>query len=113
MKEMYFTIAGCSHYFGSQFMEKGMKVKLVKEPDNEYDREAIQVLIKGLGKCGYVANSPSTVKGESMSAGRLYDKLGKEAKGKIVFVFPGTAICRITDTGLNPQKDADEKNESN
>lgn len=48
-----------------------------------------------------------------MSAGRLYDKLGKEAKGKIVFVFPGTAICRITDTGLNPQKDADEKNESN
>ena len=80
MKEMYFTIAGCSHYFGSQFMEKGMKVKLVKEPDNEYDREAIQVLIKGLGKCGYVANSPSTVKGESMSAGRLYDKLGSEGK---------------------------------
>ena len=37
MKEMYFTIAGCNHYFGSDFMEKGMKVKLVKEPDNEYD----------------------------------------------------------------------------
>ena len=31
-------------------MEKGMKVKLVKEPDNEYDNEAIQVKIKGLGK---------------------------------------------------------------
>ena len=43
MKEMYFTIAGCNHYFGSDFMEKGMKVKLVKEPDNEYDNEAIQV----------------------------------------------------------------------
>ena len=27
MKEMYFTIAGCNHYFGSDFMEKGMKVK--------------------------------------------------------------------------------------
>lgn len=50
MKEMYFTIAGCNHYFGSDFMEKGMKVKLVKEPDNEYDSEAIQVKIKGLGK---------------------------------------------------------------
>ncbi len=36
--EMYFTIAGCSHYFGSDFMEKGMKVKLEKEPDNEYDK---------------------------------------------------------------------------
>ena len=33
MEELYFTIAGCSHYFGSDFMEKGMKVKLEKEPD--------------------------------------------------------------------------------
>lgn len=56
MEELYFTIAGCSHYFGSDFMEKGMKVKLEKEPDNEYDKEAIQVKIKGLGKVGYVAS---------------------------------------------------------
>ena len=50
MKELYFTIAGCSHYFGSDFIEKGMKVKLEKEPDNAYDKEAIQVKVKGLGK---------------------------------------------------------------
>lgn len=100
MEEMYFTIAGCSHYYGTQFMEKGMKVKLVKEPDNEYDKEAIMVKIKGLGKCGYVANSPYTVQGESMSAGRLYDKIGDKAKGKIVFVVGGTAVCRITDEGF-------------
>ena len=68
-------------------MEKGMKVKLLKEPDNAYDKEAIQVKINGLGKIGYVANSPFTVKGESMSAGRLYDKLGDTAKGKIMFVL--------------------------
>lgn len=48
--EMYFTITGCSHYFGNAFMEKGMKVKLEKEPDNEYDKEAIMVKVKGLGK---------------------------------------------------------------
>ena len=46
-----------------------------------------QVKIKGFGKVGYVANSPYTVKGESMSAGRLYDKIGGKAKGKIVFVL--------------------------
>lgn len=78
-----------------------MKVKLVKEPDNEFDKEAIQVKIKGLGKCGYVANSPYTVKGESMSAGRLYDRLGDKAKGKIVFVIDGGAVCRITDAGIS------------
>ena len=29
-----------------------------------------------------------------------YDKLGDRAKGKIVFVIDGGAICKITDTGL-------------
>ncbi len=103
MGEMYFTIAGCKHYFGSSFMEKGMKVKLVKESDNEYDKEAIQVQVKGLGKVGYVANSPFTVKGESMSAGRLYDKIGDRAKGKIMFVVDGGVVCRIIDTGMDEQ----------
>ena len=103
MEEMYCTIAGCSHYYGTQFMEKGMKVKLEKEPDNSYDKEAIMVKIKGLGKCGYVANSPYTVQGESMSAGRLYDKIGDKAKGRIVFVIGGTAVCRITDDGMEKQ----------
>lgn len=104
MEKLYFTIAGCSHYFGNDFMEKGMKVKLEKEPDNEYDKEAIQVKIKGLGKIGYVANSPFTVKGESMSAGRLYDKIGDKAKGKVVFVVDGGVVCRITDTGTDDIK---------
>lgn len=106
MEEMYFTIAGCSHYYGTQFMEKGMKVKLEKEPDNLYDKEAIMVKIKGLGKCGYVANSPYTVQGESMSAGRLYDKIGDKAKGRIVFVIGGTAVCRVTDDGLEKMEDS-------
>ena len=110
MNEMYFTIAGCNHYFGTGFMEKGMKVKLIKEPDNEYDKEAIQVKIKGLGKVGYVANSPFTVKGESMSAGRLYDKLGDKAKGKIVFVVGGGAVCKITEAGVEPAVTITEKN---
>ena len=112
MEELYFTIAGCSHYFGSDFMEKGMKVKLEKEPDNEYDKEAIQVKIKGLGKVGYVANSPFTVKGESMSAGRLYDKIGDKAKGKVVFVVDGGVVCRITTTGIDDTTDNENVRDS-
>lgn len=103
MKEMYITLTGCNHYFGSDFMEKGMTVQLVKEPTNEYDKEAIMVKFKGLGKCGYVANSPYTVKGETMSAGRLYDKIGDEAKAKIVLIIQGGVICKVTKTGLGNQ----------
>lgn len=46
----------------------------------------------------YVANSLFTVKGESMSAGRLYDKIGDKAKGKVVFVVDGGIACRIINT---------------
>ena len=52
MEELYFTITGCSHYFGSDFMEKGMKVKLEKEPDNEYDK----IGDKTKGKVAFVVN---------------------------------------------------------
>ena len=95
MAKQYFTLTGCNHYFGNDFMKKGMKVKLKKEPKNEYDAEAIMVKMKGIGKVGYVANSAYTVQGDTMSAGRLYDKIGKKAKAKIVYVIPGGAICKL------------------
>ena len=95
MKEVYFTITGMNHYLGSDFLKKGMKVKLIKEPDNEYDKEAIRVELKGLGKIGYVANSPYTVLGDSKSAGRMYDLMKKKAKGKVLLVTPKGALCEL------------------
>lgn len=76
MAKVFITLTGTKHYFGNDFLEKGTKIRLEKEPDNEYDKEAIKVTYEGLGKIGYVANSSYTVIGESMSAGRLYDKIG-------------------------------------
>ena len=94
---MFFTITGTNYRYGHDFMKPGMKVKLIKEPENEYDREAIRVEMKGLGLIGYVANSIKTVKGKSLSAGRLYDRIGKKAKGKIVYVLEDSVICRIVE----------------
>ena len=42
MKEIYFTLTGTNHWYGQDFLKKGMKVKLEKEPDNKYDKEAIK-----------------------------------------------------------------------
>ena len=93
--KIYFTITGMNHYLGQDFMEKGMEVLLEKEPDNEHDREAIQVKLEGLGKVGYVANSPWTVVGESYSAGRLYDKIGEKASGKILYLLDEGILCAL------------------
>ena len=95
MAKIYFTLTGMKHYFGDDFLEKGMRLELVKEPDNKYDSEAIMVKLKRLGKIGYVANSPYTVIGESISAGRLYDKIGDTASAKIVLVTPRGVICKV------------------
>lgn len=95
MSTIYFTVTGTSHYFGTEFLEKGMKLRLVKEPDNEHDREAIRVELAGLGKLGYVANSPYTVQGESFSAGRLYDRIGDTASGEVLYKLPKGVLCTL------------------
>ena len=52
MEELYFTIAGCSHYFGSDFIKKGMKVKLdvesipqIKQSRGLQERGRVQQMI--------------------------------------------------------------------
>ena len=67
MGKVYFTLTGTKHYYGNDFLKPGMKLILEKEPDNEYDKEAILVKMEGIGKLGYVANSPYTVLGDSCS----------------------------------------------
>ncbi len=103
MSEIYFTIAGTSHWLGQDFIKPEMKVKLVKEPDNQVDKEAIKVTMPGIGQIGYVANSPYTVLGESYSAGRIYDKIGKKAYGEVLFVSAKGIICKLTE-GLRKKR---------
>ena len=95
MKRVFFTITGTKYRFGHDFLEPGMKVILEKEPDNAYDSEAIKVILKGLGHIGYVANSVHTVKGESCSAGRIYDRIGKKAEGTVKYVLPDAVVCKL------------------
>ncbi len=108
MKKIYFTVTGTWHYYGQEFLEPGMRVNLVKDPDNEYDKEAIRVEMEGLGKIGFVANSPQTVKGESYSAGRLYDKIGDSAAGVVKYLLPEGVLCRLAETEEEPEEEPEE-----
>lgn len=104
MKKIYFTITGTKHYYGQEFFEPGMQVKLIKDPKNEFDQEAIRVELEGLGQVGCVANSPYTVLGESMSAGRLYDKIGDDAIGVVKYKLSNGILCELIDTGIENEK---------
>lgn len=93
---IYFTIVATDFYYGTSFLERGDQITLEKEPDNTHDKEAIMVKMEGLGKMGYVANSTHTVMGESLSAGRLYDKIEDSAKAEVMYVMDRGALCRIS-----------------
>lgn len=100
MKQIYFTVTGIKFRYGADFyaagfLRPGQPVRLVKEPENEYDSDAIRVEMDGLGQIGYVANSVHTVLGESKSAGRIYDRIGKKAVGTILYVTPRGVICAL------------------
>ena len=101
MGKIYFTLTGTKYYYGKEFLKPGMTLQLEKEPDNQYDKEAIVVKMEGLGDIGYVANSTYTVIGESMSAGRIYDNIGDTAKAKVVLITDRGILCKISKKSLS------------
>lgn len=92
---MYITVTAFQNMHGSKPLKIEGLIKLVKEPDNKYDTEAIACEMRYFGKVGYVANSTNTVVKGCMSAGRVYDKIDDEYFAKIKFVTGSVAIAKI------------------
>lgn len=96
-KPYFVTITGINHYYGKKPFKIGRVIRLIKEPDNEYDSEAILAFMPFVDTIGYVANSTNTVYDGTISAGRLYDKFDDYAYGKIMFVTHSSAIALVLD----------------
>ena len=52
-----------------------------------------------------MANSPHTVIGDSWSAGRLYDKIGDQAKGKVFLVMEKGVLCQLDTEKNSPDRE--------
>lgn len=61
----------------------GTKVDLVKQPDNEFDGEAIAVVVAGV-QDGFVSAFYKTRKPDTVSAGRIYDRFDDSISGEVV-----------------------------
>lgn len=92
---MYITIIAFNKFHGTKPLRLGAIVKLVKEPDNKYDTEAIACEMRHFGKIGYVANSVNSVIKGCMSSGRVFDKIEDEYFAKIHFITENNAIAKI------------------
>lgn len=91
----FITITGIDHYYGKKPFEVGRVFKIIKEPDNEYDDEAICAFLPFIEKIGYVANSTRTIYQGTVSAGRLYDKIDDYAYAKTMFITHSSVIALV------------------
>lgn len=94
-RNIFITITGSKFYFGMKPFAIDRVFKLVKEPDNEHDAEAIRAELPIIGKIGYVANSPETVVKGTISAGRLYDYIQMESFAQVLFVTDTQVIALV------------------
>ena len=92
---LYITVLASNKLHGQKPLAIDGIVKLVKEPENKYDTEAIACEMRYFGKIGYVSNSVQTVAKGTMSAGRLYDKISDEYFAKIKFITGDVAIAKV------------------
>ena len=95
MSTMFVTITGISKYYGDKPFEIGRVVRLVKEPSNKYDGDAIRVELPYVETVGYVANSPNTVYRGTYSAGRIYDKMENVAYAEVAFITHSSIIAAL------------------
>ena len=79
-----FTITGTKFYENSKKLYPGAPLKLLKEPDNEFDNDAIAIYF-GDEKVGYVANSDYTKHELTASAFELQDKVPDSIQAEYLF----------------------------
>ncbi len=108
MESYFITITGIKNYYGFKPFEIGKLFKISKEFENTYDSEAIVAELPFIDTIGYVANSVHTVYDGTVSAGRLYDKIGDYAYAHTLFITHSSIIAVV----VSPEEveiDCDEK----
>lgn len=93
--DIFTTVVGINNYEGNKVFKLGSIIKLLKEPENDYDAEAIACEIEYIGKVGYLANSTKTVIKGTMSAGRVYDKIDNVSFCEVKFIANNSVIAKV------------------
>ncbi len=120
-EDIFVTITGLNFCYGMKPFAIGNIIRLVKEPGNPYDAEAVRAEMPFIGRVGYAANSPHTMAQGTYSAGRLYDKMGDAVFARVMFTTQTKVIARVewglkkvvevsqiqeTEHATKPEKDA-------
>lgn len=95
MYDIYTAVIQTGFNKSRKILNLGEEVILIKDPDNNYDPEAISCVVPSLGKIGYVINNFKILPVGCFSAGRIYDmfKVGIFAETK--FILKDISILKL------------------
>ena len=114
INEKYVTVICFNQFHGKKIFKIGSILKLIKEPDNNHDSEAIRVEMRYAGKVGYLANSTKTVVRGTMSSGRVYDKIDDDNAYAIVkFISHQNVIAKVIEEDELAELRKDPENDVN
>ena len=98
--DIYITLVGFNQFHGTKPFKINSLLKLVKDPNNQYDLEAIGVHMRYAGQ-------------GTMSGGRLYDKILDTDFAEVKFISNDSIIAKIlTDDEIEELK-KDPENDIN
>jgi len=80
-REDLFTITGTKFYENGINPDRSLPLRLVREPENEFDRDAIAVYVADK-KIGYVANSDHTSFQKTSKASQLCGRISDTSEGE-------------------------------
>ena len=91
----FVTVCGFSACRGIEPFNIGARFMCQKEPDNPYDDEAIRVMDDSGMTIGYLANGGSTRANGTLSASRVYDRVGNLFVIEVWFTTRTKIICKV------------------
>lgn len=112
-KDLFITVTGFNNYHGLKPFKVNSVLKLVKEPDNAYDDEAIAVEMRYAGKVGFVANSYRRKAKGTMSAGRIYEKILDKDYAQVKFITDSAIIAKVLTIEEQDELRKDPENDIN
>ena len=91
----FVTVCGFSAYRGIEPFHIGARFMCQKEPNNTHDDEAIRVMDDSGMTIGYLANGGSTRANGTLSASRVYDRVGNLFVIEVWFTTRTKVICKV------------------
>lgn len=95
-QSFYINIVG-GYYYGAAYekLRVGDKVRLIKEPDNKFDKHAIKVVNAKGEQVGHVSNSYKTIRESCLRATEIQNLFDQEIEGMVYADAGEVHSCRV------------------